>query len=321
MADNLSIESDSRGGAVQIYDVRSLEDLEFVRDMLIAGYQIRPRFHGIRYEQQNTRRIKSGMRAKLQVAFTGVMERAYALQKYGKPNAGKLNEDDRAAIELDFPDCGSHAFVVDATRAINALVDVATSDREITFDKPSLIETIVANLPQPKSENSYTWSRAVSDMWSNTTPGVQYAGIGIVGAVSLAFLFTTGGGLHELLLRADAILHPIEQLKFAKMDRETVIGKDRHHSVPPEPVQATLRHEREIEQKQVKKFLVSDGPEGPLLHFTVNEFSKAMKATVRSADGEPFKINGRVIDVSQLKKLKAKAGRIAPGWITTITKA
>ena len=66
---------------------------------------------------------------------------------------------------------------------------------------------------------------------------------------------------------------------------------------------------------------MSDGPEGPLLHFTVNEFSRAMQVAVRSADGEPIKINGRVIDTSQLKKLKAKAGRVAPGWVTKITRA
>lgn len=306
---------------MQKYDVRSLEDLEFVRDKLVAGYQIRPRFHGVRYEQKNTRRIKSGMRAKLQVAFTGMMERAYALQKYGKPNAGKLNEDDRTAIELDFPDCGSHAFVVDATRAINALADAAITEREISFDRFSLFDAILAKVGGSKSEKSYSWSNATADMWSKTTPGVQYATLGTFGVVALAFLFTTGGSLHDLLLRADAILHPMEQLKLAKMDRETVIAKDGHRFVPSESAQATLRQEREIEQKQVRKFLVSDGPEGPLLHFTVNEFSKVMNAAARSGNGEAVLINGRVIDTSQLKKLKAKAGRIEPGWVTKVTRA
>ena len=61
--------------------------------------------------------------------------------------------------------------------------------------------------------------------------------------------------------------------------------------------------------------------EGPLLHFTVNEFSKAMKAAVRSAEGEPFRVNGRVIETAQLKKLKAKVGRLSPGWVTKITRA
>ncbi|WP_156150672.1 hypothetical protein [Hyphomicrobium sp. 99] len=299
--------------------VRTVQDLEHLQALWIAGENPYVRYERVRFEQIVPLGIDTLTRANAVKAVSSFLHRTYALIRYGRPNARYLTKRERSEVKVDFVEDGDKTrFAYDASRALNKMQEAGERQGKDFKDRSSLFErlTDVALRLTGKEENG-GWVKHIKDGFVEAFAMVPEKDRGstlsrCVAAVALCIMgwqviphFATQ---HQVAVSdpRQAVIGDLEQ---------TTIYKTTHGAPVEQAAQIVLAKATAEDTERYRKILVTKGPTGFAVRYVIDEYRAVVPAMLDMAADSATVMNGAAFEARVVKQLRAKAR----GWKTTVT--